>query len=90
MAAGAGKIRAAKNIQLIFIAAATIGHRIKIGFSVSKGGAEILQTPFQYPWDGQAQGLDLRFGQSGCQAAGVQSGLPQGFINVNVAEAGDT
>ena len=88
-AAGAGKICAAKNLQLIFVAAATIGHRIKIGLTGSKRCAEVLQTPFQYPWDGQAQGLGLRFGQSGCQAAGVQSGLPQGFIDVNVAEAGD-
>ncbi len=60
-AAGTGKICAAKNLQLIFVAAATIGHRIEIGLSGSKGRAEVLQTPFQYPRDGQAQGLDLRF-----------------------------
>ena len=60
-AAGAGKVRAAKNLQLIFVTAATIGHRIKIGLTGSKRRTEVLQTPFQYPWDGQAQRLDLRF-----------------------------
>ena len=89
LAAGTGKVRAAKNLQLIFVTAATIGHRIKIGLTGSKRRTEVLQTPIQYPWDGQAQRLDLRFCQGGCLAAGVQSGLPQGFIYVNVAETGD-
>ena len=88
-AAGAGKICAAKNLQLIFVAAAAAGHRIKIGCTGAQRSAQIFQTPFQHPRDSQSQCLDFRCRQGGCYPTGMQFCLPQGFIDINIAEAGD-
>jgi hypothetical protein len=42
IAAGTGKLCSAKNIQLIFVAAAAAGHRIEIGLSAAQGSAEVF------------------------------------------------
>jgi hypothetical protein len=60
LAARAGPVGAAKNLQLIFVAALPVGDRIKIGFTASQGGPKIFQASFQDPGDGQAQRLDFR------------------------------
>jgi hypothetical protein len=88
-AARAGQAVAAKYLKGVAIAAPASCNGVEIGLTPTQGSSQIAKTLTQNFADGSVQGANFTHAQGCGNAQGVEPGLPQGFVNINIAQTGE-
>ena len=79
---------APEYIEFLRVSPCPVSRKIKVGLARTQGGAQVLQSFFQDLRDAPMQGTDLAPGERMADALRVNAGFPEGFIDIDVAQAG--
>ena len=86
-AAWAGPAGAAKNLECFRVLARPAARQVKIALAGAKRRAQVFQTLFQDVGYGPVQVPNLMNGERTAGALRVNPGRPEGFIDVDIAQA---
>jgi len=89
LAAGAGQAGSPEHAQLRAVVPPAAGNREKIAFAGSQGCAQVAQSAFENTLNSGKEFFAFSGRKSAGFSAGVQFGIPKGFINIDIAESGN-
>ena len=79
---------AAEDLEFVPVAAPMAGNGVKCRFTGTQRGAQVAQPATEHFTDGPMQATNFGVGQLIRCPGGMEAGIPQGFIDIDVAQPG--